>query len=142
MPPLPVCAVTVAGSSTFNTRSSGIYVDTSTQVVLDGNDVRHSDAVAVWAELLRAAHEPFTTNYVLVETVAPAQTLTDREYQRMRDAARKVMSEIGIETGGSNVQFAVDPKTGRMVIIEMNPRVSRSSALASPGWTVISWATR
>ncbi len=64
-------------------------------------------------------------------TVAPAQTLTDREYQRMRDAARKVMSEIGIETGGSNVQFATDPKTGRMVIIEMNPRVSRSSALAS-----------
>ncbi len=64
-------------------------------------------------------------------TVAPAQTLTDREYQRMRDAARKVMSEIGIETGGSNVQFAVDPKTGRLVIIEMNPRVSRSSALAS-----------
>ncbi len=64
-------------------------------------------------------------------TVAPAQTLTDREYQRMRDAARKVMSEIGIETGGSNVQFAVDPKTGRRVIIEMNPRVSRSSALAS-----------
>ena len=64
-------------------------------------------------------------------TVAPAQTLTDREYQRMRDAARKVMSEIGIETGGSNVQFAVDPRTGRMVIIEMNPRVSRSSALAS-----------
>jgi carbamoyl-phosphate synthase large subunit len=64
-------------------------------------------------------------------TVAPSQTLTDREYQRMRDAARKVMSEIGIETGGSNVQFAVDPKTGRMVVIEMNPRVSRSSALAS-----------
>ncbi|MBU9889388.1 MAG: carbamoyl-phosphate synthase large subunit [Candidatus Omnitrophica bacterium] len=64
-------------------------------------------------------------------TVAPAQTLTDREYQRMRDAARRVMSEIGIETGGSNVQFAVDPKTGRMVVIEMNPRVSRSSALAS-----------
>lgn len=64
-------------------------------------------------------------------TVAPAQTLTDREYQRMRDAARKVMSEIGIETGGSNVQFAVDPKTGRLVVIEMNPRVSRSSALAS-----------
>ncbi len=64
-------------------------------------------------------------------TVAPAQTLTDREYQRMRDAARKIMSVIGIETGGSNVQFAVDPKTGRMVIIEMNPRVSRSSALAS-----------
>ncbi|MSR77337.1 MAG: carbamoyl-phosphate synthase large subunit [Candidatus Omnitrophica bacterium] len=64
-------------------------------------------------------------------TVAPAQTLTDKEYQRMRDAARKVMSEVGVETGGSNVQFAVDPKTGRMVVIEMNPRVSRSSALAS-----------
>ena len=64
-------------------------------------------------------------------TVAPAQTLTDKEYQRMRDAARKVISEIGVETGGSNIQFAIDPKTGRMVVIEMNPRVSRSSALAS-----------
>ncbi len=64
-------------------------------------------------------------------TVAPQQTLTDKEYQRMRDAARKVISEIGVETGGSNIQFAVDPKTGRMVVIEMNPRVSRSSALAS-----------
>ena len=64
-------------------------------------------------------------------TVAPAQTLTDKEYQRMRDAARKVISEIGVETGGSNIQFAIHPKTGRMVMIEMNPRVSRSSALAS-----------
>jgi len=64
-------------------------------------------------------------------TVAPAQTLTDREYQRMRDASLAVMREIGVETGGSNVQFAIDPKTGRMVVIEMNPRVSRSSALAS-----------
>ncbi len=64
-------------------------------------------------------------------TVAPAQTLTDKEYQRMRDAARKVMSEIGVESGGSNVQFAVNPADGRMVVIEMNPRVSRSSALAS-----------
>jgi carbamoyl-phosphate synthase large subunit len=64
-------------------------------------------------------------------TVAPAQTLTDKEYQLMRDAARKVMTEIGVETGGSNVQFAVNPKEGRMVVIEMNPRVSRSSALAS-----------
>ena len=64
-------------------------------------------------------------------TVAPAMTLTDREYQRLRDAARVVMREIGVETGGSNVQFAVDPKTGRVVVIEMNPRVSRSSALAS-----------
>jgi carbamoyl-phosphate synthase large subunit len=64
-------------------------------------------------------------------TVAPAQTLTDREYQAMRDAAFKIIREIGVECGGSNIQFAVDPKTGRMVVIEMNPRVSRSSALAS-----------
>ena len=64
-------------------------------------------------------------------TVAPALTLTDREYQRMRSASLAVLREIGVETGGSNVQFAVDPKTGRMVVIEMNPRVSRSSALAS-----------
>ncbi|MDD5120462.1 MAG: carbamoyl-phosphate synthase large subunit [Candidatus Omnitrophica bacterium] len=64
-------------------------------------------------------------------TVAPIQTLTDREYQRMRDAAIACIREIGVETGGSNIQFAVNPKTGRMVVIEMNPRVSRSSALAS-----------
>ena len=64
-------------------------------------------------------------------TVAPAQTLTDKEYQRMRDASLAVLRKIGVDTGGSNVQFAVDPETGRMVIIEMNPRVSRSSALAS-----------
>src|SRR5512146_2532754 len=64
-------------------------------------------------------------------TVAPAQTLTDREYQRMRDAAIAVIREIGVETGGSNIQFAVHPQTGRMTVIEMNPRVSRSSALAS-----------
>src|SRR5580698_5777355 len=64
-------------------------------------------------------------------TVAPAQTLTDREYQAMRTAAIRVIREIGVETGGSNVQFAVHPNTGRMTVIEMNPRVSRSSALAS-----------
>jgi carbamoyl-phosphate synthase large subunit len=64
-------------------------------------------------------------------TVAPAQTLTDREYQAMRDAAIAVIREIGVETGGSNIQFAVHPASGRMVVIEMNPRVSRSSALAS-----------
>ena len=64
-------------------------------------------------------------------TVAPAMTLTDKEYQRMRDQAIQCLREIGVDTGGSNVQFAVDPETGRMVIIEMNPRVSRSSALAS-----------
>jgi len=64
-------------------------------------------------------------------TVAPAQTLTDKEYQRMRDAAIAIIREIGVDTGGSNIQFAVHPRTGRMVVIEMNPRVSRSSALAS-----------
>ena len=64
-------------------------------------------------------------------TVAPAMTLTDREYQHLRDASRAVMHEIGVETGGSNVQFAVNPEDGRVIVIEMNPRVSRSSALAS-----------
>ncbi len=64
-------------------------------------------------------------------TVAPAQTLSDKEYQRMRDASLAVIREIGVETGGSNIQFAIHPQTGRMIVIEMNPRVSRSSALAS-----------
>ncbi len=64
-------------------------------------------------------------------TVAPTQTLSDKEYQRMRDAAKIIIREIGVETGGSNIQFATDPRTGRMIVIEMNPRVSRSSALAS-----------
>ncbi|HAB30611.1 MAG TPA: hypothetical protein DCE19_07815, partial [Gemmatimonadetes bacterium] len=64
-------------------------------------------------------------------TVAPAQTLTDVEYQRMRDAAIAIIREIGVEAGGCNIQFSVDPQTGEMLIVEMNPRVSRSSALAS-----------
>jgi carbamoyl-phosphate synthase large subunit len=64
-------------------------------------------------------------------TVAPAMTLTDREYQRLRDAARAIITEIGVDTGGSNIQFAVNPADGRVIVIEMNPRVSRSSALAS-----------
>ncbi len=64
-------------------------------------------------------------------TVAPAQTLTDKEYQRMRDASLAIIREIGVETGGSNIQFAINPRDGRMIVIEMNPRVSRSSALAS-----------
>ena len=59
-------------------------------------------------------------------TVAPAQTLTDKEYQRMRDAAMAIIREIGVETGGSNIQFAINPEDGRMIVIEMNPRVSRS----------------
>ncbi|MBO7370150.1 MAG: carbamoyl-phosphate synthase large subunit, partial [Campylobacter sp.] len=64
-------------------------------------------------------------------TIAPALTLTDKEYQRMRDASFAILREIGVDTGGSNVQFAINPNTGRMIVIEMNPRVSRSSALAS-----------
>lgn len=64
-------------------------------------------------------------------TVAPIQTLTDKEYQRLRDSSLRLMKEIGVDTGGSNVQFAIDPKSGRQIVIEMNPRVSRSSALAS-----------
>jgi carbamoyl-phosphate synthase large subunit len=64
-------------------------------------------------------------------TVAPALTLTDKEYQVMRNASIACLRKIGVETGGSNVQFAINPKNGRMVVIEMNPRVSRSSALAS-----------
>ena len=64
-------------------------------------------------------------------TVAPILTLTDKEYQRMRDAARQIIRRVGVETGGSNIQFAVNPADGRMIVIEMNPRVSRSSALAS-----------
>ncbi len=77
-------------------------------------------------------------------TVAPAQTLTDREYQIMRDASLAVMREIGVDTGGSNVQFAINPENGRMVIIEMNPRVSRSSALASKatGFPIAKIATK
>jgi carbamoyl-phosphate synthase large subunit len=77
-------------------------------------------------------------------TVAPAMTLSDREYQRMRTAAIALIREIGVETGGSNVQFAVEPKTGRMIVIEMNPRVSRSSALASKatGFPIAKVATK
>ncbi len=77
-------------------------------------------------------------------TVAPALTLTDKEYQRMRDAAIRIMRAVGVETGGSNIQFATDPKTGRMIVIEMNPRVSRSSALASKatGFPIAKIATK
>ena len=77
-------------------------------------------------------------------TVAPAQTLTDKEYQRMRDAAIAIIREIGVETGGSNIQFAINPENGEMVVIEMNPRVSRSSALASKatGFPIAKIATK
>jgi carbamoyl-phosphate synthase large subunit len=76
-------------------------------------------------------------------TVAPAQTLTDKEYQILRDASLKIIREIGVDTGGSNIQFAINPRDGRLVIIEMNPRVSRSSALASKatGFPIAKFAT-
>ena len=64
-------------------------------------------------------------------TVAPAQTLTDKEYQRLRDLSLKIIREVGVETGGSNIQFPINPSKGEVIVIEMNPRVSRSSALAS-----------
>ena len=77
-------------------------------------------------------------------TVAPAQTLTDREYQEMRHASLDIIREIGVETGGSNIQFAINPDNGKMVVIEMNPRVSRSSALASKatGFPIAKIATK
>src|SRR5438477_9095906 len=77
-------------------------------------------------------------------TVAPAQTLSDVEYQRMRDAAFACIRRIGVDTGGSNIQFAIEPDTGQMVVIEMNPRVSRSSALSSkaPGFPIATIAAR
>jgi len=105
------------------------------------------ESVLGWKEFELEVMRDFRDNFVVVcsienfdpmgvhtgdsITVAPAQTLTDKEYQCMRDAAAAIIREVGVETGGSNIQFAVHPDTGRMVVIEMNPRVSRSSALAS-----------
>jgi carbamoyl-phosphate synthase large subunit len=111
------------------------------------NEVLVEESVVGWKEFELEVMRDHADNVVIVcgienvdpmgvhtgdsVTVAPIQTLTDREYQAMRDAAIRVIREIGVDTGGSNIQFAVDPATGRMVVIEMNPRVSRSSALAS-----------
>jgi len=117
---------------------------------LDASPVHEAlveESVLGWKEFELEVMRDFRDNFVVVctienvdpmgvhtgdsITVAPAQTLTDKEYQRMRDAAAAVIREVGVETGGSNIQFAVEPETGRLVVIEMNPRVSRSSALAS-----------
>jgi carbamoyl-phosphate synthase large subunit len=117
---------------------------------LDASPVHEAlieEAVLGWKEYELEVMRDFRDNFVVIcsienfdpmgvhtgdsITVAPVQTLTDKEYQRMRDAAAAVIREVGVETGGSNIQFAVHPQTGRMVVIEMNPRVSRSSALAS-----------
>jgi carbamoyl-phosphate synthase large subunit len=117
---------------------------------LDASPVREAlveESVLGWKEYELEVMRDYRDNFVVIctienfdpmgvhtgdsITVAPAQTLTDKEYQRMRDAAAAIIREVGVETGGSNIQFAIDPATGRMVVIEMNPRVSRSSALAS-----------
>jgi carbamoyl-phosphate synthase large subunit len=117
---------------------------------LDASPVHQAlieESVIGWKEFELEVMRDFRDNFVVIcsienvdpmgihtgdsITVAPAQTLTDKEYQRMRDAAAAIIRAVGVETGGSNIQFAVDPETGRMVVIEMNPRVSRSSALAS-----------
>ncbi len=117
---------------------------------LDASPVHQAlieESVIGWKEFELEVMRDFRDNFVVIcsienfdpmgihtgdsITVAPAQTLTDKEYQRMRDAAAAIIREVGVETGGSNIQFAVDPETGRMIVIEMNPRVSRSSALAS-----------
>ena len=117
---------------------------------LDASPVHQAlieESVIGWKEFELEVMRDFRDNFVVIcsienfdpmgihtgdsITVAPAQTLTDKEYQRMRDAAAAIIREVGVETGGSNIQFAVDPENGRMIVIEMNPRVSRSSALAS-----------
>ena len=119
-------------------------------LALDASPVHEAlveESVLGWKEYELEVMRDFRDNFVVVcsienfdpmgvhtgdsITVAPAQTLTDKEYQRMRDAAAAIIREVGVETGGSNIQFAVEPTTGRMIVIEMNPRVSRSSALAS-----------
>ena len=123
-----------------NIVSAGLYASRTTEVLIE-------ESVLGWKEYEMEVVRDNNDNCIIIcsienidpmgvhtgdsITVAPALTLTDKEYQRMRTASLEVLREIGVETGGSNVQFAVDPKTGRMVVIEMNPRVSRSSALAS-----------
>ena len=120
------------------------------QVALEASPIKKvllEESVLGWKEFELEVMRDFKDNFVVIctienidpmgvhtgdsVTVAPAQTLTDRQYQEMRDDARRIVSEIGVETGGCNVQFAVHPKTGRRVVVEINPRVSRSSALAS-----------
>jgi carbamoyl-phosphate synthase large subunit len=120
--------------------AQGLEASMITEVMLE-------ESVVGWKEFELEVMRDFADNVVIIcsienldpmgvhtgdsITVAPAQTLTDREYQAMRDAAIAIMREIGVETGGSNIQFAINPENGEMVVIEMNPRVSRSSALAS-----------
>ncbi len=136
----------IGGGAAFNREEmeglaqSGLEASMITEIIME-------ESLIGWKEYELEVMRDFKDNVVIIcsienmdpmgvhtgdsITVAPAQTLTDREYQVMRDAAIAVIREIGVETGGSNIQFAVHPRTGEMVVIEMNPRVSRSSALAS-----------
>src|SRR5438309_688421 len=134
------------GSIAYNKEEFGEAISAA----LDTSPVHEAlveESVLGWKEFELEVMRDFRDNFVVIcsienfdpmgvhtgdsITVAPAQTLTDKEYQRMRDAAAAIIREVGVETGGSNIQFAIHPETGRMVVIEMNPRVSRSSALAS-----------
>ncbi len=134
------------GSIAYNHEEFGEAISRA----LDASPVHQAlieESVIGWKEFELEVMRDFRDNFVVIcsienfdpmgihtgdsITVAPAQTLTDKEYQRMRDAAAAIIREVGVETGGSNIQFAIDPETGRMTVIEMNPRVSRSSALAS-----------
>ncbi|CAN5859705.1 carbamoyl-phosphate synthase large subunit [soil metagenome] len=147
--------VVVRASFTLGGGGSGIAqtMDEMKKIATEGlklsriGEVLVEESIAGWKEFELEVMRDHKDNFVVVcsienidpmgvhtgdsITVAPAQTLTDREYQQMRDSAKAIMAKIGVSTGGSNVQFAVDPETGRQVVIEMNPRVSRSSALAS-----------
>jgi len=134
------------GGVAYNPEELGILARTGLDASLIGQ-VMLEESVLGWKEFELEVMRDKNDNVVIIcsienmdpmgihtgdsITVAPAQTLSDREYQQMRNASIAIMREIGVDTGGSNVQFAVDPKNGEMVVIEMNPRVSRSSALAS-----------
>ncbi|MFP6582123.1 MAG: carbamoyl-phosphate synthase large subunit, partial [Candidatus Hydrogenedentota bacterium] len=142
-------AFTLGGSGAGLAFNKAEFIE-SVQVGLDASPVTEvlvEESIVGWKEYELEVMRDTNDNVVIVcsienfdpmgvhtgdsITVAPAQTLSDKEYQHMRDAALDIIREIGVDTGGSNIQFATDPKTGRMIVIEMNPRVSRSSALAS-----------
>ncbi len=136
-----------AGSGFANTESELIKIATAGLAASPTSEVLLEESIKGWKEYELELMRDKNDNVVVIcsienidpmgvhtgdsITVAPALTLTDREYQKMRDMAIKVIREVGVDTGGCNIQFAVDPKDGRMIVIEMNPRVSRSSALAS-----------
>jgi len=148
--PLLVRASFALGGSGASWVYSPAELETAVQKALANSPIRQAwveESVMGWKEyeleVMRDQHDNFVVVCSIENldpmgvhtgdsiTVAPAQTLTDREYQVMRDLARRVITAVGVETGGANVQFAVDPENGRILVIEMNPRVSRSSALAS-----------